>query len=236
MKVFDIKKIILKHSKKNLILIVMIIVVCMRIFNNNIKEQSGEVIELEQKTDMEISEKNEEVIEKITIDIKGAIKKPGVYTIENNKRVIDAIELAGGLLENADNSVINLSKKLKDEMVIIIYTKEEIKEMLKGDTSIKVIEKECICPKLENNACIENNKITNSGDNNENKDNINYPISINDATVEELMNLPGIGESKAKTIVEYRTENGSFEKIEDIMNITGIGEKLFEQIKEYITI
>ena len=50
------------------------------------------------------------------------------------------------------------------------------------------------------------------------------------------MNLPGIGESKAKTIVEYRTENGLFEKIEDIMNITGIGEKLFEQIKEYITI
>lgn len=236
MKVFEIKKIILKQRKKILIVIMMITVICMYIFNNNTKEENSEVIKLAQNNDMEIVKEKEFVDKKIIIDIKGAIKKPGVYTIENNKRVIDAIELAGGLLENADNSVINLSKKLKDEMVIIIYTKDEIKEMLKGDTSVKIIEKECICPKLENNACIENNKITNSGDNNENKDNINYPISINDATVEELMNLPGIGESKAKTIVEYRTENGLFEKIEDIMNITGIGEKLFEQIKEYITI
>lgn len=236
MKEFDIKKIILKHSKKILIVITAIIVTCIFFFNNNTKLENNEVTEIEQRTEFKTIEKNEVVEEKVTIDIKGAIKKPGVYTIEKDKRVIDAIELAGGLLENADNSVINLSKKLKEEMVIIIYTKDEIKEMLKGDTSVKVVEKECICPKLENDACIENIKTTNSDDNNENKDNINYPISINEATVEELMNLPGIGESKAKTIVEYRTENGLFEKIEDIMNITGIGEKLFEQIKEYITI
>ena len=118
-------------------------------------------------------------------------------------------------------------------MVIIIYTKEEIKKMLQGDTSIKVIEKECICPKLENNAWIDDNKVTNS---NEDKNDVKYPISINDASIEELMSLPNIGESKAKSIIKFREDNGSFEKIEDIMNVSGIGEKLFEQIKDFITI
>lgn len=233
MKVFEIKKIILKQRKKILIVIMMITVICMYIFNNNTKEENSEVIELAQNNDMEIVKEKEFVDKKIIIDIKGAIKKPGVYTIENNKRVIDAIELAGGLLENADNSVINLSKKLKDEMVIIIYTKDEIKEMLNGDTSVKIVEKECICPKLENDVCIDDNKVTNSNDSDKKA---GYPISINEASVEDLMNLPGIGESKAKSIVEYRNENGLFEKTEDIKNISGIGEKLFEQIKEYITI
>lgn len=223
-----IKALIIRYWKVILIiftLIIFIIGFILVIMNqNNIEEENGEVI----ITKQEVEEGNE-LIEKITIDIKGAVKNPGVYIIESNKRVIDAIELAGGLLDNADNSVINLSKKLKDEMVIIIYTKDEIKEMLKGDTSIKVIEKECICPQIKNDACVDDNKVDNMVE-----DSINYPISINNAGIKELMNLPGIGESKAKAIVEYREKNGNFENIEDITKVSGIGESLFEQIKEYI--
>lgn len=177
-----------------------------------------------------VEEKEDDVSTKITIDIKGAVKKPGVYNMNRDSRVIDAINKAGGLLDTADNSIINLSKKVTDEMVIIIYTKDEISKMLEGDTAIKIIEKECICPKLENDACIDN-KVTNSS---EKKENISFPISINKANKEELMNLPGIGESKANAIIKYRDENGNFDKIEDIINVSGIGELVFEKIKEYI--
>ena len=58
-------------------------------------------------------------------------------------------------------------------------------------------------------------------------------ISINNGTLEELMTLPGVGESKAKNIIEYR-ENNKFEKIEDIMNVSGIGEAAYSKIKDLI--
>ena len=232
-----IRKKIFKYWKLLLfvifILIVLIIYGIHYYFNlNKTEEVKGVIME---KTKIETNDNKEKVIEKITIDIKGAVKNPGVYEIEVGKRVNDAINLAGGLKSDADNSVINLSKKLKDEMVIIIYTKEEIKKMLEGDTVIKVIEKECVCPKLENDACIED-KVTNEKievNVDESKDEL---ISINTASINELTNISGIGESKAKAIIEYREKNGNFEKIEDVKNVSGIGESLFEKIKDYITI
>jgi competence protein ComEA len=236
MELEKIKKILFKYLKLLIIIVLLLVLLIAGIylyFKFNIKEEIKDDVILEK-----IEVKNEpkkEVIEKITIDIKGAVKNPGVYEIELGKRVNDAINLAGGLLDNADNSVINLSKKLKDEMVIIIYTKEEIKKMLEGDTVIKVIEKECVCPKLENDACIED-KVTNEKievNVDESKDEL---ISINTASINELTNISGIGESKAKAIIEYREKNGNFEKIEDVKNVSGIGDSLFEKIKDYITV
>ena len=164
--------------------------------------------------------------EEIYVDIKGAIQKPGVYSVKENSRVKDVIEKAGGLTKYADTSVLNLSKQVQDEMVIIIYTESEILEMKKGTTSIKFIEKECICPKLENDACIED-VITNKEDNNISK------ISLNSATKEQLMTLPGIGSSKADAIIKYRETNG-FQTIEDLLNVKGIGKSTFEKLKEFI--
>lgn len=228
----------LYYNKKIIIigiLLFLLVIVCIILYFTNV-EPEKDIDSLQSIVKEDVADKEVEIVSKLTFDIKGAVKKPGVYTMDDGGRVVDAIKLAGGLLESADNSVINLSKKITDEMVIIIYTKDEIKEMLKGDTSIKVIEKECICPELKNDACIEKDKITNSPTDGNTDTKNNYPISINNATIEELMKLPGIGESKAKTIIQYREENGEFKKIEDIQNISGIGEKLFEQIKEYITI
>ncbi len=65
---------------------------------------------------------------------------------------------------------------------------------------------------------------------------LNGKISINQANEVQLTNLPGIGPSKAKAIIDYRTEHGSFRSIEEIMKVNGIGPKLFEKIKEQITI
>ena len=79
-------------------------------------------------------------IDEIIVDIKGAVKLPGTYTIKYGSRVSDLISVAGGLLENADTSLINLSKRLMDEDVLTIYTVSEVLEMRKGNTSVKVID------------------------------------------------------------------------------------------------
>ena len=175
--------------------------------------------------------KNEIVFENgnlCTVDIKGAVKEPGVYLIECNKTVNDVILLAGGLLKNSDTSVINLAKKITDEMVIIIYTKEEVKNSNIVDTVVKVVEKECVCPNIQNDGCI----------NDEIADNINQSklININTATLEELLTLPGIGEAKAKAIIKYRVDNNGFKEIAELLNVDGIGTKLYEEIKVYLTI
>lgn len=174
------------------------------------------------------SDFEEEISSKIKIDIKGAVLNPGVYELDNNSRVEDAILKSGGLTNDADTSILNLSKNLKDEMVIIIYTKDEINKLRKGSETVKYIEKECICPKIENDACIDES-ITN----NEEKE--STKVSLNNATLNELMTLPGIGKSKAETIIEYRNSYG-FKTIDELKKVSGIGDKTYEKLKDKITI
>ena len=110
--------------------------------------------------------------------------------------------------------------------------KEEVEEMLKGTTSIKYIEKECICPKIENDACIDN-VIDNKPDTNTSNE---QKVSLNSATIDELMQLPGIGEVKAKAIIAYREENGGFKSIEELLEVNGIGESTFNKIKDQLSL
>ena len=193
-------------------------------FLSNLNNEHDEIIEEEIETEKSLS-----------IDIKGAVKNPGVYELKDGSVVKDAIDVSGGLLESANTEHINLSKKIVDEMVIIIYTNEEIQEMTEGSTSVKVVDKECICPKIENNACIDNNnKYANiSSEINQSTSN---KISLNNASKEELMTLNGIGESKANAIIEYRNNNGLFKQIEDITNVKGIGNSVYEKIKDRLTL
>lgn len=158
----------------------------------------------------------------IKVDIKGAVKKPGVYEVYESARIIDIIELAGGLKSKANTEYINLSKIVEDEMVIWIYTNDEIKEFKKSNIKYEYIDKTCKCPDVSTSACINNS-------------NVNDKININTATLEELMTLPGIGESKALSIIEYR-EKTLFKTLEDIKNVSGIGDSAFDRIKDYITV
>jgi len=164
------------------------------------------------------------------IDIKGSVNNPGVYSLEKGSRVIDAIKIAGGLKENADTSVNNLSKYIKDEMVIIIYDKNEVASFSKVEEKEMLENKECVQYNevITNNSCITNGDVIASE--------VDTKISINTASVDLLMTLPGIGESKAKSIIAFREEKGLFTTIEDIMNVSGIGESVFEKIKDYITV
>jgi competence protein ComEA len=172
------------------------------------------------------------------VDIKGAVFNPNVYECKSDDRIIDIINLAGGLRDDADTSLINLSKKIEDQMTIIIYTKKQVndaKERLnqpKVIEIIKEIEKECKCLDDINDGCINEN----IEETNKNKENNNTSkVNINTASKEQLMTLPGIGESKANQIINYRN-NTPFKNIEDLKNVTGIGDSTFDNLKDYITV
>ena len=154
----------------------------------------------------------------LLVDVKGAVKKPGVYEVTNDTIVNDCIKLAGGLKSDADTNTINLSKKVVNEMVIYIPEKEEVKES----------------PPL-NDAVIDNTPIIGTGTE-ENNPSSDKKININTATLSELQELDGIGESKAQSIIDYRNEVGLFKDINELMNVSGIGETVFAKIKDNITI
>ena len=164
---------------------------------------------------------------KVIVDVKGEVVNPGVYELTNKNNVIDAITLAGGLTSYSDTSNINLSKKLSDEMVIVVYSFEEVRQMKAS--------KEVVCPKV-NDACLSKDDEKSILDDNIDDYKDDEFININSATKEQLLTLDGIGEAKAQAIIEYRNKNGAFETIEDIKNVSGIGEAAFEKIKDSITV
>lgn len=185
-------------------------------------------------------ETTEEISSKIYVDVKGEVKNPGVYEVSNVNIIDDVIKLAGGFTKSAYKNNINLSKKVTDELVIYVYSNSEYKKLNEDNVEIK----ECVCPEYNISDCIEsgsseiiNNNTFNSEieDKNDDKENIKKLININTATIDELMTLPGIGESKAKAIIEYRIKT-LFNKIDDIKNVSGIGEAVFEKIRDYITV
>ena len=204
-----------KKYLKIIILFISIIVIIASYFvitkleSSNINE---EVIEEELAYVETSSEESTSTSNNFYVDVKGEVKNPNVYMVSEGMLVIDAINLAGGFTKNAYTDNINLSKKLNNEMVIIVGNKKDYTT----STTVKVI----------NDALIKEEK----------KDNTNKAlVNINTASKEELMTITGIGESKANSIIEYRNKT-KFNSIEDIKNISGIGDKFFEQIKNYITV
>ncbi len=148
----------------------------------------------------------------IVVDIKGAVKNPREYELEAGSRIRDLIEIAGGLSEGADEERIYFSKLLEDEQCIKIYKIGEV-------TDVEFEE-----------------EITNNSNNSENESATKKKININSATVEELKTLSGIGEVRAKSIVDYRESNGKFNSIDDLANITGIGSKTIEKLRDMVDI
>lgn len=216
---------VLNNKKKIIIITITICIVLLLIYCFFFNKSSYEEII---NSDIEVSDRNEitNTMDNIFVDIKGHVNNPGVYSFKQNTnaRINDLIREAGGLTKDADTSTINLSKKLEDEMTIIIYSKKEIDNYLKTQDELK--KKLELCEtKLKNNACIKE----------KNEEIKNNKININNATHEQLITIPGIGDAKAKAIIEYRNKN-KFNSIEDIKNVEGIGESLFATIKENITV
>ena len=166
----------------------------------------------------------------IKVDVKGAVKEPKVYILEEDATVEDAIKMAGGLIDGGITSNINLSKKLKDEMVVYVFTQAELdKENSQNEIVCEVPKCECETIKVSGDTIINKNDSNKA-------ESSNGLISINDASLEDLMTLDGIGNSKALAIINYRNENGPFKSIEEIKNVSGIGDALYEKIKNKIKV
>lgn len=157
---------------------------------------------------------NEENKNMIIVHVSGAVKSEGIVELEEESRIVNAIEKAGGLKENACIKDINLASRVEDGEKIYIPTNEEYTKLENNN---------------QNNHLIENSS-QKSITNKTNK------ININTATQSELENLPGIGSATALKIITYRNENGKFKTIEDIKKVKGIGESKFKEIKDFIVI
>lgn len=147
----------------------------------------------------------------IIVYVCGCVKETKNVTLKEGSRISDAIDAAGGLTENADLTNINLAYILEDGEKIYIPKK--------GETIID-----------SNNTNSNSTSFSTSFSTKDSK------ININKATQTELELISGIGPSTALKIINYRKENGNFKKIEDIKNVPGIGDTKFNQIKDYITI
>lgn len=231
-------KIIWEGIKVILILICIGCVVYFNVYFNK-KEPINDVVKITDSSVSEVKEnvKEEKVLKMITVDLKGAVKKEGVYTLEYGSNINDVIKLSGGLKNNGTLKNINLSKKLQDEMVIYVYTNNELNKL-----NVKEQEpQECTTNKIYVDDCKGSSVISSNGEsksdvNNNDSSLSNSKININTATLEELMKISGIGEAKAKAILEYRNLNGNFSKIEDILNVSGIGDSVYQKIKDSITV
>lgn len=182
---------------------------CLFSYINTGKEELIKNDETEMYEEVEsVDDSSEEKKNQIVVEIKGAIKNPNVYWIDEESIVEDLINKAGGLNENADINSINRAEKLKNHQLIIIPDNSNHE-----NTNVNV-------------------NILRS-----NKDNLSSNlININTADEKELDSLPGVGPSKAKDIIRYREEKGEFKSIEDIKNVKGIGESSFEKLKDKITV
>jgi competence protein ComEA len=164
------------------------------------------------------SRDNETETEKyIFVDVKGAVRMPGVYEINSETRLTDVITLAGGFLPTADQSVVNLSQKLTDQMMITIPTleiKNESTDLNEGEEKVPVV---ISIP-------------------NETSDSQPGKVNINVADISELQTLSGIGEKKAERILQYRQEHGSFKSVEELKEVSGIGDRTFEALADFISV
>lgn len=189
---------------------------------NNIVENNTK-----EETKVKTEEKN-----KIVVHITGSIANEGILELDENSRISDAIEKAGGLIEGADVSQINLAFVLSDGMKIYIPNVNDKEEQNKNeDKTGTYITKESgvstIIDISSPNSNINVNTQTSSG---------GTKVNINTADITKLCTLPGIGDSTAQKIIDYRNENGKFNSIEDIKNVKGIGDSKFEKIKDFIVI
>ena len=148
----------------------------------------------------------------VMVDVKGAVRQPGVYSLKAGARVTDAIAAAGGMTDVADSKSVNLAASLVDEAVVYVATQEE---------NISVIaDKDASQGQGSNTA----------GGTGQNQGKIN----LNTASSEELQTISGIGAKRAEDIIAYRESHGGFQSVDDLKNVSGIGDKTLDKIRDSI--
>lgn len=153
-------------------------------------------------------EENEESLEQdlITVDVKGAVKSPGIYDLPVGSRVHDAVQNAGGLTEEADSKSLNLAQKVSDEALVYVPSKGEeatSQQAVSGTSPSTSKEKK---------------------------------VNLNKASLEELKQVKGLGGKRAQDIIDHREANGKFKSVDELKKVSGIGAKTIEKLKDYVTV
>lgn len=157
---------------------------------------------------------DEEESEQVTVDIKGAVKNPGVYELRAGARVHEAIQKAGGLTADAEAKSINQAQKLTDEAVIYVAKI--------GEEGADVTQTGQYQAEASDSAGASGGK--------------SDKVNLNTATETELQTISGIGQKRASDIIAYRESNGRFKSVDDLKKVSGIGDKTLEKLKEYVTV
>ena len=171
----------------------------------------AEVVAVSKETSTEKEVKKEEKDESpeqdlITVDVKGAVKSPGIYDLPLGSRVHDAVQKAGGLTEEADSKSLNLAQKVSDEALVYVPTKGEeaaSQQAASGTTPSTSKEKK---------------------------------VNLNKASLEELKQVKGLGGKRAQDIIDHREANGKFKSVDELKKVSGIGAKTIEKLKDYVTV
>ena len=192
----------------------------------------------------------------IVVHICGAVNQPGVYYLKENQRLYEGIQKAGGFREDADADYLNQALLLEDGMKIVIPTKEEVSleenkkneiQKLKdtemgnntgiGNISDNYIFSEKTTAELAmEGGWLQKKDMQHTEEELKVSENQNGKVNLNTADEALLCTLPGIGESRAKSIITYRQEHGPFQKPEDIMKVSGIKQAAYEKIKDYVIV
>lgn len=165
----------------------------------------SQLISSDEEKNESLNHKDEQPM-KVVVDIKGAVRKPNIYTMMSDDRVQQVVEKADPL-PDADLSQVNLAEKLTDQKLIWIPSKND---------------------QLVQTA--PTNGQSNSGDD------MTQPINLNTAEESDLIEIPGIGPSKAQMILDYREEHGQFKSLEELKEVKGIRDKTFENLKDYFVV
>ena len=167
----------------------------------------AEVAAVSKDSSTEKEEKDESVEQDlITVDVKGAVKSPGIYDLPVGSRVNDAVQKAGGLTEQADSKSLNLAQKVSDEALVYVPTKGEeaaSQQTASGTASSTSKEKK---------------------------------VNLNKASLEEIKQVKGLGGKRAQDIIDHREANGKFKSVDELKKVSGIGAKTIEKLKDYVTV
>lgn len=196
---------------RNILFIVLMGIISLIFSSCNFPKEETVIVEQPEEKLNKLKTEEDSVKEEswIWVDVSGAVNTPGVYRLKRGSRVFEAIQEAGGFQENADTAGINQASVLSDGEKLQIYTIEEAQQME-----------------------LSSEKFSISQDNTDVKGKIN----INTADLSELQEIPGVGEKKAQSIMEYRELNGNFQSIEQLQEVQGIKGKTFDKVKDYITV
>ena len=205
------------------------------------EEVLEEQISFDQNRADDSKETNSQVYQReIAVHICGAVNQPGVYYLKENQRLYEAVAKAGGFREDADEDYLNQALILEDGMKVVVPTtaettaKNEIKEIGLEEKE-ESLSKNILSAQESEKTALEEGFLHKK----EGTDEISVQeqkIDLNTADETILCTLPGIGESRAKSIIMYRQENGPFRSPEDVMNVSGIKEAAYEKIKDYIKV